>query len=225
LETLPWNNFPSHNLSVSHSCHIRNHTELEEGQIETIDPEEDQEPTFGNSGGNPPYPPDSKNISCSDSSDSSSSDSESKNNMANKNNLFRDVDQPWLAQDVVAVPGLVHPLPKNLEKFLPIFNPDEKQSAEDLVCRLLPYTFVGKASTWYFSLPQGSIGSWNDFQTTFLSKFGEDKTPAALVLELSRIKMNPKEKIKEFNQRFLTLRNKIPTTTRLAEEVTLEFYT
>jgi len=37
--------------------------------------------------------------------------------------------------------------------------------------------------------------------------------------------MIPKEKIKEFNQRFLTLRNKIPTAARPAEEVTLEFYT
>lgn len=69
------------------------------------------------------------------------------------------------------------------------------------------------------------IRSWNDFQTIFLNKFGEDKTHAALFLELSRIKMNPKEKIKEFNQRFLTLRKKIPTTVRPIEEVTLKFYT
>jgi len=143
----------------------------------------------------------------------------------------------------VAILGLAHPLPKHPEKVLPIFNLDEKQSTEDhvkqfimnirlssvrhedVVCRLFPYTFTCKTSTWYFSLSQGSIRSWTDFQTIFLNKFGDDKTPAVLVLELSRIKMDPKEKIKEFNQRFLTLRNKIPTTARPTEEVTLEFYT
>ena len=42
----------------------------------------------------------------------------------------------------------------------------------------------------------------------FLDKFGEDKTPALLDLELSRIKMEPKEIIKDFNQRFITLKKK-----------------
>ena len=46
--------------------------------------------------------------------------------MDNNNNLFPDADQPWLAQDVVAIPGFVHPLPNHPEKVLPIFNPDEK---------------------------------------------------------------------------------------------------
>jgi hypothetical protein len=46
-----------------------------------------------------------------------------------------------------------------------------------LYVQLFPYTFEGKASTWYFSLPQGTITSWNDFETAFMKKFGEDKTP------------------------------------------------
>jgi len=66
---------------------------------------------------------------------------------------------------------------------------------ENFVCRLFPYTFEGKASMWYFALPQGSITNWNDFETTFMKKFGEDKTLTTLVLELSRIKMAPKEKL------------------------------
>ena len=72
--------------------------------------------------------------------------------------------------------------------------------AKDVVCRLFPYTLEGKASTWYFSLLEGSITSRNQFQTTFLDKFGEDKTPAVLDLELLRIRMDGKEKIKDFNQ-------------------------
>ena len=63
---------------------------------------------------------------------------------------------------------------------------------EDVVCRLFPLTFEGKAVVWYFSLTQGSITSWSDFSQAFLNKFGEDKTPAVLALELGRIKMESK---------------------------------
>ena len=74
---------------------------------------------------------------------------------------------------------------------------------EDVVCRLLPFTLIGVASSWYFSLRIGSITSWGAFQQAFLDKFGDDKTPAALVLELSRLKMESKEKVKDFNIRFI----------------------
>ena len=85
---------------------------------------------------------------------------------------------PWLATDVVAVPGAQHPLPKHPEKLLPKFDPDNDVTPEDhikqfmrslrlldvqhedLVCRFIPYTFVGQPSTWFFSLAAGSINSW-----------------------------------------------------------------
>ena len=94
-----------------------------------------------------------------------------------------------------------------------------------MVCRLFPYTFEGKASTWYFSLLEGSITSWNQFHATFLEKIGEDKIAIVLVLELSRIRMDGKEKIKAFNQCFLTLKNKIPIESRPPKGVVVEFYT
>jgi hypothetical protein len=46
--------------------------------------------------------------------------------MENQNNPAK----PWLDQDVMVVPGLQHPLPKHLEKWLPKFDPDSKQSTE-----------------------------------------------------------------------------------------------
>ena len=73
---------------------------------------------------------------------------------------------PWLRIATVGVPGVQHPLPKNLDKLLPKFNPDNKELVEvhvdkfilvvqtmnvqheDIVCRLFPLTFEGKASTW-----------------------------------------------------------------------------
>ena len=51
---------------------------------------------------------------------------------------------------------------------------------EDVVCRFFPYTFVGQASTWLFSLAVGSIASWKQFEIVFLSQFGDDKTSGVL---------------------------------------------
>ena len=107
---------------------------------------------------------------------------------------------PWLRMAAIAVLGVQHPLPKHSDKLLPKFNPDDKEPTEvhvdkfmladktmnvqheDVVCRLFPLTFEGRDSTWYFSLVQGSITNWGEFNKAFLDKFGEDKTPALLAL-------------------------------------------
>jgi ribonuclease HI len=159
--------------------------------------------------------------------------------MENQNNPAR----PWLDQDVVAVPGAQHPLPKHPEKWLPKFDPDSKQIAEDhikkfmlairlrnvehedVVCRLFPYTFEGNASTWYFAQQPHTIVSWEKFESCFLEKFGDGKPPEVLVMDLSSLKMNPKEKVKDFNQRFLTLKNRIPADSMPAESLIIAYYT
>ena len=150
-------------------------------------------------------------------------------------------NRPWLATDVVAVPGAQHPLPKHPEKLLPKFDPDNditpedhiKQfmislrlsdvQHEDVVCRLFPYTFVGQASTWFFSLAPRSIASWQQFETTFSSQFRDDKTSGMMVLELSRMRCDRKYRIKYFNQRFINHLNRIPE--KPAESIQVEFYT
>ena len=81
---------------------------------------------------------------------------------------------------------------------------------EDVVYRLFPYTFVGQDSTWFFSLVAGSIASWQQFETSFLNQFGDDKTSGMLVLELLRMRCDQKDKIKDFNQIFINLLNRIP---------------
>jgi len=45
------------------------------------------------------------------------------------------------------------------------------------------------------------------------------------VLDLSRIKVDTKQKIKDFNQTFHTLMKKIPHASKPAEDVSIEFYT
>jgi hypothetical protein len=67
---------------------------------------------------------------------------------------------------------------------------------EYVMFRLIPHIFEGNISTWYFSLTQGSINSWNDFETSFTKKFGDDPFPTVLVLKLSRIKIDSKKQVK-----------------------------
>jgi len=84
---------------------------------------------------------------------------------------FNQPRRPWLNTGAVAVLGDIHDLPKNPEKILPKFDPVNREALEDhisifvlvinlkgvqyedVVCRLFPYTFEGRASTWYFALP------------------------------------------------------------------------
>jgi hypothetical protein len=63
---------------------------------------------------------------------------------------------------------------------------------EDIMCRSFRYTFEGNASTWYFVQQPQTIVSWDKFETYFLEKFRDDKSPEVLVMELSSLKMNPK---------------------------------
>jgi hypothetical protein len=105
----------------------------------------------------PSYPSSSEGDSSSDEGNSPSRPSTPTTPMANQNNPAR----PWLDQDVVVVPGAQHPLPKHPKKWLPKFDPDSKQIAEDhikkfmlairlhnvehedVVCRFFRYTFEG----------------------------------------------------------------------------------
>jgi hypothetical protein len=64
---------------------------------------------------------------------------------------------------------------------------------EYVVYYLLPYTFKNKDFTSHFNLQMGSITSWNDFETTFMKKFGDKQTLEALISEMPRIKMEIKE--------------------------------
>jgi hypothetical protein len=150
-------------------------------------------------------------------------------------------NKPCLVADAIAVPCAQHPLPKHLEKLLPKFDLDNDITPEDhikkfilslivmdvkhkyVVCMLFLYTFVGKYSTWFFSLTVGSITSWQQFETTFLSQFRDDKTSRVLLLDLSRLKFDKKDKVKDFNQIFINLLNRIPD--KPVKSVRVEFYT
>jgi len=59
------------------------------------------------------------------------------------------------------------------------------------------------------TLPSNPIPSClgKSLSHAFLEKLGDGKPLEVLVMDLSNLRMNPKEKVKDFNQRFLTLKN------------------
>jgi ribonuclease HI len=214
----------------------------------TVNPTDSNTNPAAGGSGIPPSPPHSSPPSYPSSSGGDSSSDEGNppsrpptptTPMDNQNNPAR----PWLDQDAVAVPGPQHPLPKHPEKWLTKFDPDSKRTAEDhimkfmldirlrnvehedVVYRLFPYTFDGNASTWYFSQQPHTITSWEKFESIFLEKFRDGKPPEVLVMDLSNLRMNAKEKVKDFNQRFLTLKNRIPTDSMPAESLVIAYYT
>lgn len=154
------------------------------------------------------------------------------NNQGNQQNNHA---TPWIDQDVVVVSGKKHPVPRNTHKFLPKFDPNSKQQEEDhikafmmtigkkifqhedVICIFFPYTFKGKATTWYFAQSPKSIVSWEQFETVFLEKFGDDKPPNVFVTYLYNMKMEAKEKVKYFNVMFPSLKNKIPVESMPAQ--------
>jgi len=149
----------------------------------------------------------------------------------------------WLSEGALNLAKPLHEIPRKPKKFLPKFNPDKPCSLEDhikslflatcllfvryeyVVCRIFPYTFAGKATTWYFILPLDYITSWEDFEKDFIGKFGEAKTPATLYKLLGAIKMVKKEKVKDFNQCFIMVLNKFFVETAPPESLAIEYYT
>ena len=149
---------------------------------------------------------------------------------------------PWTTLGAVNMPAPLHDLPDAPEKWLPKFNPDNGTQAEehinnfmlavnlkgvteqDVVVRLFPYTLQGSAGSWYFSLPSGSITSWTTCQEQFLTKYGDDRSLATLINDLSNLRIEHREPIKEFNAQFNKLLNKIPTASKPSEQIRSEWY-
>jgi len=59
----------------------------------------------------------------------------------------------------------------------------------------------------------------------FLEKFHDHKTVAMLLKELGSLKMEGKEKIKYFNQRFIHILNKFAANTKPHDSTTIDYYT
>lgn len=62
------------------------------------------------------------------------------------------------------------------------------------------------------------------FKEKFLAKFGDDRTIASLINELSNLKAKKEEKVKYFNSQFNKLLNKIPTLSAPGVDLQIEWY-
>jgi len=149
---------------------------------------------------------------------------------------------PWNKPGAVLMPAPLSQIPAHPKKWLPKFNPEARMlveehinifmlsinlngvTNEDAVIRLFPYTLYGAAGSWYFSLPFGSITSWEIFQEQFLTKFGDARSTVTLINDPSNLRAESKEPIKDFNLLFNKLFNKIPTASKPSEEVQSEWY-
>lgn len=59
----------------------------------------------------------------------------------------------------------------------------------------------------------------------FLEKFVDDKTPTMLLKELESLRMEVKEKLKEFNTRFMHILNKFAADTKPHDSINIDYYT
>jgi hypothetical protein len=148
--------------------------------------------------------------------------------------------KPWLTIDSIALPSPTHPLSKKPQNFIPKYDLDDNISREqhikqfmdalklmnveheDVVCRLFPHTLQGKATKWFFNLAPRSVTSWDKFEEAFVAEFSVEETPGILPLDLLGIRMNENEKVKYFNERFMSLLNGIPI--KPIEIVQIEHY-
>ena len=96
---------------------------------------------------------------------------------------------------------------------------------QDVVCRLFLDTLKGKAASWYFSLPTNSITNWNFFERLFPSKYGIQKTHAALMKWLIALKKEKKEKVHNFTQIFVSYLNNFSAADKPSEHALIEYYT
>lgn len=149
--------------------------------------------------------------------------------------------RPWANPGTVKMLAPLYDLPKHPKRWLQKFNLDDGLPAEenlhnymlginlngvveeDCVVRLFP-NLQGLISSWYFSLPPGSITNWNMFEEKILAKFGDDRTTTSLINDLSNLKEKSGEKIKDFNSRINKLLNKILVTSSLGVDVQIEWY-
>jgi hypothetical protein len=155
----------------------------------------------------------------------------------------KEVIPRWRAKGAINLAEKIHEIRRKFDKLLPIFDPNKLGSSkdhvnnlflaihllgvqhDDIMCRLFPYNFSRKASTWYFILLARSITNWDRFERLFMREFGERKTITSLHNELRDIIMDKRERVKEFNQRFFNVLIKFPHYVSLAHSLTIEYYT
>ncbi|KAH9296698.1 hypothetical protein KI387_044278 [Taxus chinensis] len=142
----------------------------------------------------------------------------------------------------LALPQPLHELPRGNRKNFPKFkgdgkvHPDEHIAAfivacgvlgvehEDVFVRLFVETLQDNAADWFYHLPAGAITSWDTMRTRFENHFKPAEDVHALLAQISQIKKDSQEPMREFVARFNRLINKIPPNTRPVDQIQKCFF-
>jgi hypothetical protein len=152
-------------------------------------------------------------------------------------------NQPW-GQNIGPLNLGVNPaaLPKGATEVLPKFSGDGKISIDDhlsafhstcvvisvlteeVVVRLFVQTLIDAATDWFNHLPQYSITSWDDMKNAFKSRFKIPKNECTLFSQLSQMKKDMHEPMREFVAKFNRLVQRISTASRPSAENQKSFF-
>jgi hypothetical protein len=82
---------------------------------------------------------------------------------------------------------------------------------DDVAMKLFSISLEGPARTWYLGIVDNTITSYTDFETAFKNRWGTKKDHSSMLNQFNTIKKKENETVREFNARFDTLRQQIPT--------------
>jgi len=82
----------------------------------------------------------------------------------------------------------------------------------------------GHADAWYHNLLANSIQNSGAFKCIFLETFADEKTTTMLLKELGSLNTEGKEKVKDFNQRFLHILKKFALDKKPHDSITFDYY-
>lgn len=126
----------------------------------------------------------------------------------------------------------LHELPRVSRKHLPKFQGDGKQHPdehitafyiifgilgiehEDVSIRLFIESLQGVAAKWFFTLPNASITDWASLRTKFEEIFNPTEDSHALLAQLTTMRKEAHEPMREFVEKFNKLVTQIPNDVR-----------
>jgi len=145
--------------------------------------------------------------------------------------------QPWgAAIGPLNLGANLNPLPKNARENLPRFNGDGKTSPEEHLCafaaacsvlgvqhqdvaiRLFVQTLTDTAAQWFYHLTDASITNWNEMKIAFENRFKSAEDEHYLLAQLTQLKKEIHEPMREFVAKFNRIVNKITATKRPSGE-------
>jgi hypothetical protein len=146
---------------------------------------------------------------------------------------------------MLAIPGYPRQMPPKYEKWLPKFiGTDEisveehmnnfwvffqlhpiSDDVEDLVMKLFSATLYDASRRWYLSLLDGSIKTMDRLEEAFLKIWSVKEDPNMLLTRLNNLAKYENESIREFDTRFETLLQIIPTSLHPKDDYLVHVYT